>query len=49
MLEGIAEAADAFRKAIALRPNYAVAHSNLGNALAQLGDAKEAEAALRRA
>ena len=43
------EAIAAFRKAIALKPNYAEAHSNLGNLLQEKGQLGQAIAACRRA
>ena len=43
------EAVDAYRVAIAQRPNHAVAHFNLGGALNKLGRFEEAETHLRRA
>ena len=44
-----AEAVDAYRVAIAQRPNHAIAHFNLGGALNKLGRFEEAETHLRRA
>ncbi len=44
-----ADAAKAFRQALALRPDWAEAHSLLGSALAREGQNKEAEAELRKA
>ncbi|MGP7969944.1 MAG: tetratricopeptide repeat protein [Desulfobaccales bacterium] len=44
-----AEAAVAFRKAIAIRPDWAEAHSLLGSSLSRAGDLREAEAELRKA
>ena len=43
------EAASAYRQSIALRRNYAEAHSNLGNVLDELGQLDEAIAAYRQA
>jgi tetratricopeptide (TPR) repeat protein len=42
-------AVDAFRSAIAIDPEFAEAHNNLGNALRELGQLEEAEKHLRRA
>jgi len=42
-------AAQSFRKAISLRPDWAEAHSLLGSALARAGNYREAEAELRKA
>jgi tetratricopeptide (TPR) repeat protein len=42
-------AAQSFRKAISLRPDWAEAHSLLGSALSRAGNYKEAEEALRKA
>jgi Flp pilus assembly protein TadD len=42
-------AAKAFRKAIALEPNWAEAHSLLGSVLDRAGNYKEAEVELRKA
>ena len=36
------EAIDYYKEAIRIRPDYAEAHSNLGNALFQKGEMKEA-------
>jgi cytochrome c-type biogenesis protein CcmH/NrfG len=44
-----AEAAAAFRKAIAAKPDWAEAHSLLGSALGETGQYPEAEAELRKA
>lgn len=44
-----AEAAQAYRTAIALKPTYAPAHCNLGNSLMDLDQLAEAEAAYRKA
>jgi Tfp pilus assembly protein PilF len=44
-----AEAAKAFRQALAIMPNWAEAHSLLGSALARVGNYREAEAELRKA
>ena len=44
----LADAAESYRRAIALAPKAADAHLNLGAALQQLGDHAEAEAAFRR-
>ena len=44
-----AEAADCHRRAVALRPDYADAHTNLGNALYAMGMPEESIAAHRRA
>jgi protein O-GlcNAc transferase len=43
------EAADAFRAAVGLRPDWAEAHSLYGSALARAGNFTEAEAELRKA
>ena len=43
------EAIDAFRRAIALRPDYAEAHNNLGNVFKDQGRLDEALACFRRA
>ena len=43
------EAVAEFRQAIALKPNFADAHANLGVALRQLGQLSEARAALEQA
>ena len=37
----------AYRQAIALKPDYAEAHYNLGNTLKELGRLEEAEASLQ--
>jgi predicted O-linked N-acetylglucosamine transferase (SPINDLY family) len=42
------EAKRCFAKALALKPDYAEAHSNLGDALDALGQPKDAERSLRR-
>jgi Flp pilus assembly protein TadD len=42
-------AAQSFRKAISLKPDWAEAHSLLGSALARAGSLKEAEDELRKA
>jgi len=44
-----AEAAAAFRRALAIEPDWAEAHSLLGSALSRAGDLREAEAELRKA
>ena len=44
-----ADAAKAFRQAIAIKPDWAEAHSLLGSALNQSGDLNEAEKELRKA
>ncbi len=44
-----AEAASAFRRALALKPNWAEAHSLLGSALSRSGNMREAEEELRKA
>ena len=44
-----AEAAGAFRRALAIKPDWAEAHSLLGSALSRAGDLREAEAELRKA
>ncbi len=44
-----AEAAAAFRRALAIKPDWAEAHSLLGSALTRAGDLREAEAELRKA
>ena len=36
------EAIDYYKETIRIRPNFALAHNNLGNALAQKGELKEA-------
>jgi len=36
------EAIDYFKEAIRIRPDYAIAHNNLGNALVKKGEMKEA-------
>jgi Flp pilus assembly protein TadD len=43
------EAADSFRAAVGLRPDWAEAHSLYGSALARVGNYTEAEAELRKA
>jgi hypothetical protein len=43
------EAVASYRKAIALIPDYAEAHYNLGNTLQELGRSKDAEASYRKA
>jgi len=43
------EAAAAYRKALALQPDFAAAHNNLGNALADLGNLDQSVAHYRRA
>ncbi|MGD0464988.1 MAG: tetratricopeptide repeat protein [Tepidisphaeraceae bacterium] len=43
------EAVAAYRQALALKPDFATAHSNLGRALSDLGQLTEALAACRRA
>ena len=43
------EAAFLYRKAIALKPNFAEGHSNLGNILRDLGNLEEAELSTRKA
>jgi protein O-GlcNAc transferase len=43
------EAEASYRQAIALKPDFAVAHSNLGNTLEDLGRYSEAEASYRQA
>ncbi len=43
------KAAEEFRNAIEINPNYALAHANLGQTLAKLGTIEEAAAAYRRA
>src|SRR5262249_5351312 len=43
------EAEACYRKAIELKPDYAEAHYNLGNSLAQQGDLSAAEACYRKA
>lgn len=45
----IADAADCFRRAIALRPDFAESHNNLGNTLTQLGHFDEAARFILRA
>ena len=52
ILQGIGKLKEAelsLRKAIALKPDYADAHSNLGNILRDLGKLKEAELSTRKA
>jgi Tfp pilus assembly protein PilF len=44
-----AEAAAAFRRALAIKPDWAEAHSLLGSALSRAGDLREAETELRKA
>jgi len=44
-----AEAAAAFRRALAIKPDWAEAHSLLGSSLSRAGDLREAEAELRKA
>ena len=36
------EAIDHYKEAIRIRPSFAIAHNNLGNALVQKGEVKEA-------
>ncbi|MBW3041038.1 glycosyltransferase family 9 protein, partial [Prochlorococcus marinus] len=43
------EAELSLRKAIKLNPDFAMAHSNLGNVLSDIGNLKEAELSLRKA
>jgi len=43
------QAAVAFRQALAIRPDWAEAHSLLGSSLSRAGDLREAEAELRKA
>ena len=43
------EAEASYTQAIALKPDYAEAHSNLGNTLQELGRLKEAEASYTQA
>jgi len=43
------EAAKAFRKAVAAKPDWAEAHSLLGSALVEIGQYPEAESELRKA
>jgi tetratricopeptide (TPR) repeat protein len=43
------EAADAFRQALAVQPDYAAAHNNLGIVLKDLGELADAEASFQRA
>jgi protein O-GlcNAc transferase len=43
------EAADSFRAAVGLRPDWAEAHSLYGSTLARIGNYAEAEAELRKA
>ena len=43
------QAAVAFRQALAIRPDWAEAHSLLGSSLSRGGDLREAEAELRKA
>ncbi|GAA2168019.1 hypothetical protein GCM10009727_89080 [Actinomadura napierensis] len=49
MLGRFTEAAAAYRKAIEINPDHAIAHNNLGNALTVLGRFTEAAAAYRKA
>ena len=52
ILEGLGQlekAANLFRKAIELKPNYEIAYSNLGNVLRGLGQLKESEFASHKA
>ncbi|MGD0970648.1 MAG: tetratricopeptide repeat protein [Desulfobaccales bacterium] len=44
-----AEAVPAFRQALAIKPDWAEAHSLLGSALSRAGDLREAEEELRKA
>jgi Tfp pilus assembly protein PilF len=44
-----ADAAEAFRKALAIKPQWAEAHSLLGSALGRAGDDRAAEEELRKA
>jgi protein O-GlcNAc transferase len=44
-----AEAAPAFRRALAIKPDWAEAHSLLGSALSRAGNLREAEEELRKA
>jgi len=44
-----ADAVQAFRQALSIKPNWAEAHSLLGSALARVGSYSEAEAELRKA
>ncbi|MGD0828331.1 MAG: hypothetical protein ABSA09_09655 [Desulfobaccales bacterium] len=44
-----AQAASAFRQALALKPDWAEAHSLLGSALSRSGNQREAEVELRKA
>ena len=48
-LKRFAEAESAFREAVKLKPNYAQAHNNLGNALHQLGMLTAASESFQRA
>ena len=48
-LERFEDAVAAYRRAIALKPDYADAFNNLGNALCEIGKLDEAERALRQA
>ena len=43
------EAVAIYRKALAIKPDYAEAHNNLGNALKELGRLDEAVASYRKA
>ncbi len=48
-LDRLEEAATSYRQLIALQPDYAEAHVNLGIALEELGILEEAEANFRQA
>ena len=48
-LDRLDEAEASYKQAIALKPDYAMAHSNLGNALTELGRLDEAEASCAQA
>ena len=49
VLERLDEAETSYRKAIALKPDYAEAHNNLGNILKEQGKLDESEACFRQA
>lgn len=47
--KALPESVDAYRRAVALKPDYAEAHNNLGNALRETGDAAAAMSSCARA